>query len=134
MIDVLGKILVEVRDDAAVAAITDRVRGEEPKKGDAPPMVIIRTFPIRRTPRLPHARHQFLIQCYGKDFPQARALMGAVSDALHNVGPRQSPAGKAIYRSQEEVSGSAQTDPDTNWPFYTLIVTVHASTEAVVPA
>ena len=60
--------------------------------------------------------------------------MGAVSDALHDIGPRQSTAGKAIYRSQEEASGSAQSDPDTHWPFYTLIVTVHAATVAVVPS
>lgn len=134
MIDVLGKILVEVRDDPTVAAITTRVRGEEIKKGDIPPMVIIRTFPIVRSADLPYARHQFLIQCFGKDFPQARELMGAVSNVLHDVGPRQSSAGKAIYRSQEETSGSAQTDPDTQWPFYTLIVTVHAATVAVVPS
>ena len=76
MIDVLGKILVEVRDDSAVAAITSRVRGEEFKKGDVPPMVVIRTFPTRRSPDLPYAQHQFLIQCYGADFPQAQRLDG----------------------------------------------------------
>ena len=133
MIDVLGKILVEIRDDSAVAAITSRVRGEEFKKGDVPPMLVIRTFPTRRSARLPYAEHQFLIQCYGTDFPQAKELMGVVSDAIHNIGPRQSAAGKAIYRSQEVTSGSAQTDPDTNWPFYTIIVNVHAATVAVLP-
>lgn len=132
MIDVIGKIIVEIRDDADVADITTRVRGEELLKGDIPPLVLVRTMPIRRHPQLPHARHQFMILTYGKDPRQALDLMTAVSDAVHDKGPRQSAAGKAIYRSQEEVSGQYQSDPDTQWPFYSIILTVHASTEPVI--
>lgn len=131
MVDPLGKLLTEIRDFPAVAAITSRIRGEEPAQGDVPPMVLIRTFPIRREARLPMARHQFMILCYGSTPRNAAILRGAVSDAIHNAGPRVSAGGVAIYRSQNETEGQSQTDPDTGWPFQTIIVTVWAATVAV---
>lgn len=131
MTDPLGKLLTEIRDDATVAAITHRVRGEEPRQGDVPPLVIIRTFPIVRNSRVPIGRYQYLIQCYGADPPATAQLRGAVSDAIHNIGPRMSAAGVSIYRSQSEVEGQTQLDPDTSWPFQTIVVVVWAATVLV---
>lgn len=140
MTDPMGRIIVELREDDAVSAITSTIRGGEPAFtqasagakviADQPPFVLIRRFPIRRHPRLPIARYQFVILNYGKTPQQAAQLYGAVSDVLHNIGPRLS-AQVGIYRSQEDVGGQAQTDPDSKWPFEMMIVAVTASTMAV---
>ncbi|HSM18703.1 MAG TPA: hypothetical protein VK845_17080, partial [Gemmatimonadales bacterium] len=108
MIDPLGRLLTEIRSDATVAAITTRIRGEEIQAGDEPPFVIIRTFPIVREPRLPHARYQYMILCYGTGPQSTATLRGAVSDAIHNIGPRLTAAGIGIYRSQVESEGQTQ--------------------------
>jgi hypothetical protein len=131
MIDPLGKLLTEIRDDEAVSDITTRIRGEEPAQGDAPPMVVITTFPIVRENRLPLARYQYIIRCYGSSLQQTAQLRGAVSDAIHHVGPRMSAAGVALYRSQVENEGMFQTDPDTQWPFQMVIVNAWVATVAV---
>lgn len=131
MVDPLGFVLTTIRDDAAVAALTTRIRGEEPAQGDQPPMVIIRTFPITRQQRLPLARHQYMILCYGTSPRQAAQLRGAVSDAIHNVGPRVNASGVAIYRSHSENEGQSQVDPDTGWPFQMVIAVAWAATVAV---
>ncbi|MCA1570840.1 MAG: hypothetical protein LC798_11085 [Chloroflexi bacterium] len=131
-VDPLGKLLTEIRDNAQVAAITNRIRGGEPAQGDLPPFVLIRLFPVRHTnPHLPLLRHQYMILCYGTTPKQATALGYAVGDAVHNLVPRQNVTGTAIYQSLMEVAGQAQTDPDTTWPFTTVIPSVIASTETV---
>jgi hypothetical protein len=131
MVDPLGLLLTGIRDDATVAAITSRVRGEEPAKDDKPPMVIIRTFPINRDKRLPIGRFQYFIQTYGTSYLQAAQLRRAVSDAVHDLEPRVNASGVGIYQSFSETEGQAQLDPDTQWPFYTIIAVVWASTMTV---
>jgi hypothetical protein len=131
MIDPLGKLLTEIRDDPDVSAITNRIRGEEAAQGDEPPLVIIRTFPITRNKRLPVGRYQYLVQCYGSSFKQASQLRGAVSDAIQNFTPRVNAAGVGVYQSFSDTEGQAQADPDTQWPFHTIIVVVWAATVAV---
>jgi hypothetical protein len=132
--DPLGLLLTSIRDDSAVSAITTRVRAEEWATDDKPPAVIIRTFPITRDKRLPIGRFQYLIQTYGSSFQQASQLRRAVSDAVHDLEPRVNASGIGIYQSFSETEGQAQIDPDTQWPFYTIIAVVWAATATVVKA
>lgn len=131
MIDPLGYLLTTIRDDTDVASITTRIRGEEMAQGDAPPFVIIRGFPIRREQHLPVARYQYMILCFGRTHKEAAQLRGVVSDAIHGVGPRVNASGVGIYRSHSEVEGQSQIDPDTQWPFQTIVAVVWAATTAV---
>ncbi len=131
MIDPTGKLLIEIRSDATVAAITTRVRAGEAAQGDAPPFVVIRRFPItpfRRAWFVPVAHYQYLIQCYGTTPQQAAQLAGAVMDVVSNSAPRVNASGVAIYNSYWNIGGQAQRDPDTSWPFETVIATVNAAT------
>lgn len=137
MKDPTGKLLTEIRDDAAVAAITTRIRAGEYAQGDVPPFVIIRRFPItpfRRAWFVPVAHFQYLIQCYATTPQQASQLAGAVADAVQNAQPRLNASGVGIYNSYWTIAGQAQTDPDTNWPFETVTATVNAATVSVSPA
>lgn len=134
MTDPLGKLLTEVRDFPAVAAITSRVRGEELAQGDKPPLVIIRTFPTSRlagAPRLPVLRHGFAILCYGTSPKQATQLALAVAEAVHNLEPRTNAGGTAIYQSFHGTINGVEIDPDTQWPFRTLFPSALVSTATV---
>ncbi|HET7664603.1 MAG TPA: hypothetical protein VFK56_00660 [Mycobacterium sp.] len=131
MVDPLGFLLTSIRDDPTVAAITTRIRGEEPAQSDEPPLVLIRTFPITRDRRLPIGRYQYLIQTYGTSYKQAAQLRSAVSDTVQDLEPRVSASGVGIYQSFTETEGQAQLDPDTQWPFHTLIVVVWAATTVI---
>lgn len=131
MKDPTGKLLTEIRDGAAVSAITTRIRAGEPAQGDVPPFVVIRRFPItpfRRALFAPVAHYQYLIQCYGTTPQQASQLAGAVADVVQEPEPRTNASGVGIYNSYWTITGQAQTDPDTNWPFETVIATVNAAT------
>ena len=131
-VDPLGKLLTEIRDNASVAAITTRIRGEEMASGDAPPLVLIRSFPVTRPDsRLPVLRHGFAILCYGRTPKEATQLALAVADAIHDLEPRQNASGTAIYQSFHGTINAVETDPDTNWPFRTLFPTALVSTMSV---
>lgn len=132
MIDPLGRILTEIRDWPAVAAITTRVRGEEMAQGDKPPLVIIRSFPTTRLgPRIPVLRHGYAVLCFGSSPKQTTELTLAVATAIHNLEPRQNASGVAIYQSFHSTIGGMETDPDTSWPFRTIFPSVIASTMSV---
>ena len=134
MKDPTGKLLVEIRDDATVAAITTRIRAGEPAQGDVPPFVVIRRFPItpfRRALFVPVAHYQYLIGCYGITPQQASQLAGAVADVVQNPDRRTNASGVGIYNSYWTIAGQAQIDPDTKWAFETVIGTVNAATVEV---
>ena len=138
MIDPLGFLLTTIRDDPGVAALTARVRGGEPAPGDAlgpghyqPFVVLVRLGAQREKGRVPVQEVRIAARCYGATYQQAAALHGAVSDAVHNVGPRISPSGVLVYRSYDDIGQGATTDPDTLQPYEELIVGVWAATQAV---
>lgn len=134
IVDPLGKLLTEIRDFPAVAAITTRVRGEELASGDAPPVVLIRSFPTTRLdPRLPLLRHGFAILCYGTTPKQATTLAFAVAEAIHDLEPRQNASGTAVYQSFHGNINGVETDPDTGWAFRTIFPSAIVSTMAVTP-
>lgn len=126
MTSILGKVIVELRSNAAVHAIAgDRVFGKEPPAGDpayqAPYIMVRRLGPIRRFPRAPYYTGRLLIDCVGRadvatGAQEATALYNAGSTALHAKGWRQSAAGATVASSYEELGGQAIEDPDTREP------------------
>lgn len=137
MIDPLGALLGEIRDDAAVAALTTRIRGGEPAPGDAATpflrFVVLVRLGTARAKRTPVQEVRIGLRCYGTSFADAAALYGAVSDAIHNVGPRIGATGVLLHRSFDEVGMGAQTDPDTGQPHEDGVISLYAATAVVAP-
>lgn len=145
MIDTFGMLLLEVRSDPVVAALTDRVRGDEPAPGDsgwatdpvtkrrkyANRFIVISTLATPRVRRLPVARPRYAVRCYGYTAQDAMALALAASDAVHEVGPRTDAQGRAIYLSWDATGATADNDPNTDQPYATFIVESIAATQAV---
>jgi hypothetical protein len=145
MLDVLPKLIVEMREDAAVAAIvganptvaTPRVRGFEPKSDDVQPsdrwraFVVIVQLDVPRDRRVPVQRPSYAFRCYGRTLEEARDLYMACSDALHDVGPRVHANGLGIYISADVSGGTPDIDPDTRQPLYEFTAQLIATTQAV---
>jgi hypothetical protein len=148
MIDPLGKIVVEVRSNAGVAALTTRVRAVEPVGGSDPdwateidPVTKVNRFKYRFVvlTRLGASRHKRAgmqwvrigVRAYGKDPRDAAALYGAVSDAIHNIGPRKSASGVLVFRSFDDTGGEAAKDPDTGQPYEAGVIAVAAADRVV---
>jgi hypothetical protein len=135
-VDLTGKAVTEIRDFAAVAAITPRVRGGELADNDAPPAVIVRPLAIDYSPfgQTRRARLQaplFAALCYGVTRVQAAQLAGAVVDAVNLRGPRKDAQNRLIYLSLVEGDGEVVLDPDTRWPFATVTFTFIGAAGAV---
>lgn len=122
MIDYFGKVMTEVRDDVAVATITDRVRHSKAGPNDARQaseyipfvvMVDLGGFPFQRTPV---QIATVSARCYGATPKDARALYVAVSNALHAIGPRTHGT-VGLYRSWDVDGGSDGEDPRTKQPY-----------------
>lgn len=137
MIDPLGRLLTEIRDFPAVAALTTRVRGGEPAPRDAEGpgsyqrFVVLVRLGTTRQKRAPVQEVRIGVRCYGLTFRDAAALYGAVSDAIHNVGPRIGATGVLIHRSYEDVGNGAEKDPDTDQPMESGVIVVYAATRAL---
>ena len=134
MIDPLGKLLTEIRDNPAVAALTTRVRGGEPTPGDvAVPFrrfIVLVRLGTTRNRRAAVQEVRIAVRCYGTTPQDAATLYGAVSDAIHNIGPRIR-AGVLIHRSYDDLGMGADVDPDTKQPHEDGVIAVFAATQAV---
>ena len=71
------------------------------------------------------------MRCYGSTFADAAVLYGAVSDAIHNVGPRIGASGVLIHRSFDDIGMGADKDPDTGQPHEDGVIQVFAATQVV---
>jgi hypothetical protein len=143
MIDPLGRILTEIRDDAAVAALTTRIRGGEPMATGDPSnhdaqgagsyrrFVVLVRIGRTRLPRAPIQEVRIAARCYGLTYQDAAALAGVVSDAVHARGHRITPANAVIFGSFEDGGGEAVKDPVTDQPYETVVISVGALTEAL---
>lgn len=136
--DVLPKILIEVRDDAAVEAIVaDRVRSPEPAAGDAQgpgkykAFVVLVQLAAPRLPRVPVQFARIVARCYGRTPAEAAELRWAVSNAIHNIGPRVHGNGLGLFNSLDVEGGEEDTDPVTKQPLQLLFIEVPATTQAV---
>lgn len=138
MIDPLDTLLAEIRDNSAVAALTTRIRGGEPAPGDAASpflrFVVLVRLGSTREKRAPVQEVRIGLRCYGTSFADAAALYGAVSDAIHNVGPRIGATGVLIHRSFDDTGMGAQTDPDTGQPHEDGVISLFAATQVVAVA
>jgi hypothetical protein len=136
LVDPLGRILTEIRDDPTVAALTGaRVRGGEPAKGDAlgpgsyQPFVVLSRLGTSRLRRAPVQEVRISARCYAVTYQGAAALAGAVSDAIHATGHRISPTSGSIFGSFDDGGGEATKDPDTGQPYESVVIAVNAGTE-----
>jgi hypothetical protein len=133
VVDLTGPIVTTVRDNAAVAAITTRVRGGELASGDTAPAVVIVSLGNTRSPfgpgrgRLGLQQPRLAANCYAATYQQAAQLAGAVSDALHLLSTR-TISGKVIRLVIDDGWGGPVLDPGTGWVTETVIfeVTGHA--------
>jgi hypothetical protein len=137
--DPTGYILTTIRDNAAVAALTTRIRGGEPAPGDAlgpgayVPFVVLTQLGRTRETRVPVQEVRILAKCYAATHQAAAALAGAVSDAVHHVGPRRNSTGVLIWASFDDGGEGGTKDPDTGQPMSSVVISVTAATQLVTP-
>lgn len=140
LVDPTGYLLTTIRDNAGVAALTDRVRIGRPQPGDGLTVGQWRRFIVLvrlgRT-RLPHAPVQevrYVAQCYGQGGnpeQDADQLAGAVSDAIHNAGHRISSGGVSVFGSYEDGGEGPTYDPVTGQPHSDVVIALGALTSLV---
>lgn len=132
MPDPLGKLLTEIRSNTAVAALTTKIRGGEPAPGDASTpyqrFVVLVRLGNERAKRAGMQTVRIAARCYGTSYGDAAALAGAVSDAVHNIGPRRNSTGVLIFRSYDDIGLGATADPATGQPHEDIVIEVFAST------
>lgn len=141
--DPTGYMITTIRDDAGVAALTDRVRGGGPQGGDALPVGQWRRFIVvvrlgrARNPHSPLQWVRLAARCYGqgKDVQlaavDAALLAGTVSDAIHEKMHRISSGGVSVFGSFDDGGSGMLTDPDTGQPYEVVFVNVNALTVLV---
>lgn len=148
--DIVGKVVLELRTDAGVAAIAGanptsnpaRVRGGEPGPGDVHAgndtdpyrAFVVVVSEGRQRFRVPVQRPRTVARCYGRTFAEAAALANAVSDARHQRRARSHANGLGIYLSREDAGGEADTDPDTSQPYVPIVFDDWATTVEVPEA
>lgn len=134
MIDPLGTLIAELRD-ANIAS--GRVRGGEPapddarSKGSWQRFVVLIRLDRQRLHRAPVQFVQLGVRAYAATYQDAAALMGEVSDAVDNAGPRLSASGIPIYQSLDVSGGNAHADPDTGQPYEAGVIELIAGTEVL---
>ena len=134
LVDPLGKLLTEIRDDPGVAAITTRIRGGQPAAGDAlgpgayVPFVVVSRLGRSRLKHCPTQEVRLVAKCYAATDQAAEALAGAVSDAVHGRGRRITSAGASIFDSFDDGGEGATKDPDTGQPMATILISVGSLT------
>jgi hypothetical protein len=144
----IGKLILELRGNTDVAAITDRVRFPEPAPGDAAwsdnPTTHVRTYehpfivlvlltspPLPGFRKVPVAAARLALRCYGRTSTEAEQLYLAARAAVHGVGPRTYDSGLAIWQSFDDTGGGVETDPDTRQPHFDFVLETLVATQAV---
>jgi len=135
--DPFGLVLVTIRDDDVVAALVgDRVSAN----AEQPPSVRLRAMPTSRYPFGPGSGHlglqrvEYVAQCYAEPTPtgemEARALAGAVSDAIHNRRDITNGTGFILKAYAPDISEILR-DPDTRWVYHQVRIEAIAAAQAV---
>jgi len=140
MVDPLGALIAELR---AKPIASGRVRGFEPAsasvgyEGDAlgpgkyKRFVVLSRLSSSRLPKTPLQFVRVGVRAYGATPQDAAALVGEISDAVSDVGPRVSGGGTAVYRSQDAGGLGASRDPDTGQPYEEGTILLIAGTATV---
>jgi hypothetical protein len=141
VIDALGKVLIELRDDTAFATWHEgRVRGEEPSPGDAKGpgeyirFVVISTLATPRERRVPVQRPTYAINVFGVSPKDAMDGYRLASDVLHRRGVRMAGTGSnriGIWKSFDDSGANPERDPKTGQPFVTFVVSLTATDQSV---
>lgn len=144
LINPIGAVVVELRDDAGVAALVDgRVRTFEPLgksssyEGDSVGPGRFKAFiVITTTSAPPHARvpvvfAEYVIRCYGATPQAAAAVWGAVVRVLHQRGGRARGNGQWVFKSKVLSGGAEERDPDTQQPYVEGVISVIATAQAI---
>lgn len=138
MLDPLGALLVEIRDDVDVDSLVNgRVRGFEPAPGDAKPagsfqaFIILSALSVPPEKRTPVTFATYAVRCYGSTAQNAWAVYGALVKAIHMVGPRLKASGLGFYQSIAVSGGEQSKDPDTKQPVVEATISLVATTQAV---
>ncbi len=141
MIDPLGKVLIELRDDLAFSLWHEgRVRGEEAAPGDArgpgeyQRFVVIATLATPRERRVPIQRSTYAVNVFGISPKDAMAGYVLASDVIHRAGVRMAGTGAnriGIWNSFDDSGGTAERDPQTGQPFVTFVVSLIATDQSV---
>lgn len=136
LVDPTGRLVIELRSDAGVSAITQRIRVAEPDSGDAlgagkyVPFVVLVRLGYRRLARAPIQSVTYVARCYGVTHQGATQLAMAVSAAVHGRGHRIS-SGVAIFGSLDTGGSGSGKDPDTGQPHEDVVIQLGASTEVI---
>ncbi len=138
----LGKFIIELREDADVAAIVGANPSTDPPRVAYKPqpawvskpyqafiLVHIATAPPHK--RVPLMRPRVVVRAYGRDEVEAARLAAAASGALHAVGPRVHENGQGFYVSYDDTGPTQDTDPVTSQPVVEFVVDSFVTTQAV---
>ncbi len=143
MLDVMGRLLTEIRDAPGVAALGITVRVGEFAPGDLTKpfqrIVVLSKLGVLRFRGAPVQEVRVSARCYGQGttnnpqqaFQDAARVYGAVSDAIHDVGPRLAASGLGIFQSADATGGAASKDPDTGQPYESMVIELYATTQVV---
>lgn len=147
MVDAVGKLLIELRDDADFAAWhSGRVRVEEaaPKTetdagdargpGEYVRFVVISTLATPRERRVPIQRSTYAVNVFGLSPKDAMAGYMKASDAIHRRGARMAGTGASrigIWKTFDDSGGTPERDPETGQPFVTFVVYLIATDQSV---
>lgn len=147
MIPLLGKLLIELRDDTAFGMWhEDRVRGEEAAPvtatydgdahgpGEYKRFVVISQLDSPRHPRVPLQRPTFAVNVFGLSPKDAMDGYALASDAVHRVGVRMAGTGSGrvgIFNSFDDTGATPERDPQTGQPFVTFVVHLNATDQSV---
>jgi hypothetical protein len=145
MIDPSGLLLTGIRDDEAVAEISDRIRFDQPATGDSAWRIdqttgkktfknrfaVLTKQPGFRLPRNAVQTIRYVIRAYGLTPQDATRWYGVLSDAAHNLNPRVNGSGIGIWNSRVIEDNGALVDPDTGQPYEEGVIEVLAPTQVV---
>lgn len=147
-LDVLPKLLIELREDETVAGIVGkRIRGKDPEgpildglgreiepgdlrpAGSYVPFVVLKRLGGLPHPRLPIATTRTVVLCYGRTDREAAVLRNACAAAIHGRGPRVHSNGLAIYASHDVTGGEQEQAPENQQPLETFVIEAIATTQ-----
>lgn len=136
IVDLTGVAITELLAATAVTSIVGQKVRSEFANNEGPPAVIVRQLPISYSPmgQTRRARLQepmFEAKTYGNTRIQAAQLANAVVEAFELRGPRRDASGRLVHISLVDGGGDVVLDPDTKWPFGTVIFRLIGAQQAV---
>lgn len=150
MVNVIGAMITELRDDPDVAALVgNRIRHANPLgevhdatgaltydgdvhgSGEYKAFIVLVTLSDPPVRRVPVQFVEVAVRCYGITRQQARAVYGAVVKTFHDRGVRVKSNGIGVWRSAMVGGGSDDTDPKTSQPLVVGTIQLIAATVVV---